>query len=280
MIDAGEPPRLMVVVAHPDDETFGCGSLLLHAAASGATTAVCCATRGEAGEPAPGSGVTREDLPAVRERELRTAARLLQVSRVDVLDFADSGMSGPAGPDTLAGAAFTDVRDQVRERLDDFQPHVLVTLDAGDGHRDHARIRDATLAAAQQAHWRVARLYLHCLPQALMRRWLEHMAREHPTSQHLDADVPGTPEDLITTVVETGRHLAERERAIAAHASQVSPYEGLPTDLRLAFLTTEHLRRVVPAWTGGNRERDIFPQVAVTARQDATSTPHHGSYRR
>src|SRR5690242_4937705 len=62
--------RLQVVVAHPDDETFGCGSLLLHAAAKGATTSVVCATRGEAGEGAA------DDLGAVRERELREAARV------------------------------------------------------------------------------------------------------------------------------------------------------------------------------------------------------------
>ncbi|GAA2358981.1 N-acetyl-1-D-myo-inositol-2-amino-2-deoxy-alpha-D -glucopyranoside deacetylase [Dactylosporangium salmoneum] len=258
MTSGDGPQRLMVVVAHPDDETFGCGSLLLHAAAAGATTAVCCATRGEAGEPAPGSGITNERLPAVRERELRAAAGLLQVSRVDLLDFADSGMSGPAGPETLVGAEFADVRDRVRERLEDFRPHVVVTLDAGDGHRDHARIRDATLAAVAQSRWQVARVYLQCLPQALMRRWLEHIAREHPTSQHLEGDVPGTPEELITTVVDTGKHLTERERAIAAHASQVSPYEGLPADLRLAFLATEHLRRITPEWRGGERERDVF----------------------
>src|SRR5512139_611845 len=142
---ADEPPRLMVVVAHPDDETFGCGSLLLHAAAAGATTAVCCATRGEAGEPAPGSGVSRQGLGAVREDELRAAAALLGVTRVDLLDFADSGMTGPAGPRTLVGAALAEVRDAVRQRLEDFRPDVVVTLDASDGHRDHARIRDATL---------------------------------------------------------------------------------------------------------------------------------------
>src|SRR5437763_11299620 len=70
-----DAPRLQLVVAHPDDETFGCGSLLLHAAAAGATTSVVCATRGEAGE----GGAA--DLGAVREQELRAAARLLGVQR-------------------------------------------------------------------------------------------------------------------------------------------------------------------------------------------------------
>jgi LmbE family N-acetylglucosaminyl deacetylase len=256
--DAGGPPRLLVVVAHPDDETFGCGSLLLHAAAAGAETAVCCTTRGEAGQPAPGSGVDQHQLAVVRERELRAAARLLGVRRLDLLDFVDSGMAGPAGTRTLVGAAFADVRAQVRARIEDFRPDVVVTLDASDGHRDHARIRDATLAAVDEADWKAARVYLHCLPQSLMRQWLEHLARENPSAQHLDVEVPGTPDELITTIVETEQHLADRERAIAVHSSQVSPYEVLPPRLRRAFLTAERLRRVVPAWVGGERERDIF----------------------
>lgn len=258
--------RLMVVVAHPDDETFGCGSLLLHAAAAGATTAVCCATRGEAGQPAPGSGVTGDRLADVREGELRAAAELLGVARVDLLGFVDSGMAGPAGPGTLVGAPFDEVRNRVRDSIETFRPHVVVTLDAGDGHRDHARVRDAALAAVEDARWRVERVYLHCLPQALMRRWLEHVARANPASQHLDAEVPGTPEELITTVVDTARHLPQRERAIAAHASQVSPYEGLPADLRLAFLTAERLLRVVPEWTGGPREADVWPGAQGRSR--------------
>ena len=260
MSDA-EAPRLLVVVAHPDDETFGCGSLLLHAAAAGALTAVCCATRGEAGEPAPGSGVRRSELASVREQELRAAAGLLGVTRVDVLDFVDSGMSGPTGAETLVGADAATVRGAVRQVLEDFRPDVVVTLDAGDGHRDHACIRDATVDAVDESGWAVARVYLQCLPQSLMRRWLEHLAQASPESEHLAlAEVPGTPDELVTTVVDTRRHLADRERAMKAHASQVSPYDGLPADLRREFLTADRLRRVRPAWTGGEQETDIFRQ--------------------
>jgi LmbE family N-acetylglucosaminyl deacetylase len=249
--------RLLVVVAHPDDETFGCGSLLLHAAAR-AETAVCCATRGEAGQPASGSGVRPGELGDVREVELRQAARVLGVTHVDLLGFADSGMAGPAAPGTLIDVPFDVVRDSVRERLETLQPDVVVTLDGSDGHRDHVRIRDATLAAVEGAAWHVERVYLHCLPRTLMRRWLEHVAREHPNSEHLTGEVPGTPDELITTVIDTTRQLPVREQAMACHASQLSPYGGLPEDLRLAFLTSERLRRVRPVWRGGERERDVF----------------------
>jgi LmbE family N-acetylglucosaminyl deacetylase len=250
------------VVAHPDDETFGCVAV---AARRGrwVTTAVCCATRGEAGRPAEGSGIRRTQLGPVREQELRTAARLLGVTRVDLLDFVDSGMSGGASRETLIGADFAEVRDRVMTCLTAFRPDVVVTLDASDGHRDHARIRDATLAAVAQARASVKRVYLQSLPQHLMRRWLDHVAAQSPGSEHLTADVPGTSEELITMVIDTERHLAAFERAMAAHASQLSPYEGLPADLRHAFLTREHLQRVVPAWSGGELERDIFPSANV-----------------
>ncbi|MGH8977796.1 MAG: PIG-L deacetylase family protein, partial [Acidimicrobiia bacterium] len=91
---------LLVVVAHPDDESFGCGSILAHAAATGYETAVLCATRGEAGE----SRVPTDDLAAVREAELRNAARILGVGTVRVLDHVDSGMKGEPAPGTLAAA--------------------------------------------------------------------------------------------------------------------------------------------------------------------------------
>jgi len=251
--------RMMVVVAHPDDETFGCGSLLLHAAAHGVETAVVCATRGEAGEPAPGSGVSQADLAAVRQQELIEAAEILGVSRVDMLDFRDSGMAGEPEPDTLVAAPMEQVRDVIRAVFEDFRPTIVVTLEGTDGHRDHLRMRDAMLAAVEVADAPIERVYLYALPQSRLKRWLDHLRRENPTMEHLDLGMPGTPDELVTTLIATPEHLEARERAIAAHHSQLSPYEGLPPDLRREFLTSEPLRRVMPAWEeGGPLETALF----------------------
>jgi LmbE family N-acetylglucosaminyl deacetylase len=263
-------PRVQAVVAHPDDETFGCGSWLLHAAAAGAVTAVCCATRGEAGEPPPGKGWRPAELAAVRERELREAAVLLGVERIDLLSFVDSGMTGPLAAGSLSGAPFEQVVSAVGQCVADFRPGVLLTIDDSDGHRDHTRIRDAALVAAQGVG--VPRVYLNCLPQSLLARWLAVMREQRPDIAYLDEDitVSGTPDADITTVADTTDHVAERERAIAAHASQTSPFDGLPPDLRQAFLGTAYARRVVPPWTGGSREEVLVSGADPSARGDPT----------
>ena len=241
-------PRLQVIVAHPDDESFGCGSLLLYAAASGMTTSVCCATRGEEGGE---DAVRGAELGRIREAELREAAAVMHVSRVDLLDFVDSGMSGEAPVGSLHAAGEGAVISAVRERISDFRPDILVTLDASDSHRDHVRMRDATIAAAQAEG--VPRVYLACLPRSLMRRWIDHMRTTRSGMEHLDADAAamGTPDERITHRIDASAHLAARDRAMAVHASQTSPYDGLPTDLREAFLSEVHLQQVIPPWPGG-----------------------------
>lgn len=235
--------RLQVVVAHPDDETFGCGSTLLHARSAGAVTAVCCATRGEAGEVADGVVVPPGGVGALREAELRAAADLLGVERVDLLDLRDSGMSGEAGPESLVGVEARVVRERVARAVDDFRPDVIVTLDGSDGHRDHARVRDVTVEVAAE---RDVPVYLQCLSRTLMRRWAEHMHRTHADSVYLALGELGTPDEEITHVVDTSELLRQRWTAIRAHRSQTSPFEGLPDDLAHAFLCREHLARVRP----------------------------------
>jgi LmbE family N-acetylglucosaminyl deacetylase len=235
-----EPPRLLVAVAHPDDETFGCGSLLLAAAGSGWRTTVVCATRGEAGEPRAGIDLGTRSLGEVREAELHEAAELLGVSDVRLLDLADSGMEGDPASDTLAATPLDDVRRRLADIVEAEAPDVLVTLDGSDGHRDHVVMREATLAVARE---QATPVFLQCLARSLMDRWVAHMTEVQPDLIYLRDAGLGTPDAEITLTIDTSAHYVARERAVAAHASQTSPFEGLPAELRRAFLTQEYLVR-------------------------------------
>ena len=77
-----------------------------------------------------------------------------------------------------------------------------------------------------------------------MDRWVAHMAEVRPGLAHLRGADLGTPDNEVTLTIDTEQHHEARERAMAVHASQTSPYEGLPTGLRRAFLTREHLVQV------------------------------------
>lgn len=241
---------MLVVVAHPDDETFGCGSLLLEAAET-MSTVVVCASRGEAGELAPGVEPPPEGLGPLREAELRAAARRLGVSAVALLGYADSAMSGPPSPGTICGEPLADLVIAVRRQIDEHRPRVVVTLDGGDGHRDHVRIRDAVLEATVGSEVPV---YLHSLPRSLMHAWLE----QRTGAEAYDLPDVGTPDEDVTTVIDTSRHYAARLEAIALHASQTSPFDGLTEDLRRRFLATDHLVRARPEWPGGAPETALL----------------------
>jgi N-acetyl-1-D-myo-inositol-2-amino-2-deoxy-alpha-D-glucopyranoside deacetylase len=232
--------RLLVVVAHPDDESFGCGSVLAHAAAAGHDTSVLCATRGEAGE----SRVDTDDLASLREAELRAAAQILGVGDVRLLGHADSGMAGDPLPGSLATADAASVAAEVGSVLDELRPDVVVTLDASDGHGDHAAIRDATLAAVDASLHPPASTYLWCLARSSMARWAAHMRTVTGADPYLSLPVLGTPDEDITTEVDVAAHLPTRWAAIRAHASQASPYDDLPPDLQHEFLAVDRLRLV------------------------------------
>ena len=231
--------RLLIVVAHPDDESFGCGSVLAHAARAGHDTVVLCATRGEAGE----SRIRTDDLAALREAELHDAARILGVDVVHLLDHVDSGMDGDPPPGTLAAADPTSVVDEVRSAIDELQPDVVVTLDASDGHRDHAVMRDATLAAVDTSRHQPSATYLWCLARSSMTRWAHHMRDIGGGEGYVEHEL-GTPDDDITTIVDVRAVLPTRWQAIRAHASQASPYDELPTELQEEFLATDRLQLV------------------------------------
>src|SRR5207344_3315590 len=96
------PRRAVGVFAHPDDEVFCAGGTMAMWAAAGASIAVVCATRGEAGQIRDATTAIRRTLGRVREGELRNACAHLGVSQVTMLDYVD-GTLGAIDPEALAG---------------------------------------------------------------------------------------------------------------------------------------------------------------------------------
>ena len=70
-------PSILLSFAHPDDESFFTAGISCEYTARGARVVLSCATRGEAGTAGDPPLATREELPALRERELRDAAAVL-----------------------------------------------------------------------------------------------------------------------------------------------------------------------------------------------------------
>ena len=247
-------PTLLAVVAHPDDETFGLGSVLLHAAAQGADTVVVCATRGEAGEVADGVALPVGGLAELREAELRVAAAALDVAAVELWELGDSGMDGDPPPGSLAEAAsqrpdelVAAVTDAVRRH----EPDVVLALDGNDGHRDHVAVREAVTAALAGGD---VPLYLWALPRSQARAWVRAKTDDPASAAYTENLELGTPEEVVTTVLDTSAHYVARCAAMTLHRSQRSPWDGIPEELRRTCLTADHLIRVVPGWTGGERE--------------------------
>jgi N-acetyl-1-D-myo-inositol-2-amino-2-deoxy-alpha-D-glucopyranoside deacetylase len=236
----------MVALAHPDDETFGVGGVMARAVEEGHRVVIVCATRGEAGEIAHPSLATPETLGAVRERELRDAARALGVTDVRFLGFRDSGMAGTpenGHPEALVNAAEELVVERLVREIRDVRPDVVVTFEPGGiyGHPDHVTISQrataAADAAADPAQWpdagrahRVSRLYYVALPKSVLREF--RSAADAAGVQWGLADAirieQAVDDGEIDAAVDVTRWIERKKAAVAAHATQLGTMQKMP----------------------------------------------------
>lgn len=243
--------RLVAAFAHPDDETFGMGGVMARAADAGIAVTVLCATRGEVGQIADPSLATPETLGAVREAELRAACAALGVHDVRFLGYRDSGMAGTPendDPRALVRADPAAVVARLVALFRELRPTVVVTFEPAGiyGHPDHvAMSRHVTAAVdALAPDERPARLFYVALPRSMLRAWKERVAASGldpgPLGE-LDADSAGTPDEAITASVDVTPWLAKKQRALAAHATQIDErLRSLPEEWRARMLTREH----------------------------------------
>src|SRR5512145_728782 len=85
--------KILLLLAHPDDETFGPGGTIAKYAREGAEVHLATATRGEAGMVGDPPLTDREHLGEVRTAELLAAAGLLGIAKVHFLGFRDGELA-------------------------------------------------------------------------------------------------------------------------------------------------------------------------------------------
>ena len=143
--------RLLLVHAHPDDESIGTGATMAKYAASGAHVTLVTCTLGELGEIIPPGlaalAAGRDDqLGGYRIGELNAAGRALGVTDHRYLGgpgrWRDSGMIGTSGnddPRSFWQANVEEAATALAAVIREVRPQVMVTYDDDGfyGHPDH-----------------------------------------------------------------------------------------------------------------------------------------------
>jgi LmbE family N-acetylglucosaminyl deacetylase len=237
-------PTLLAVLAHPDDEARIIGGTLAKYAAQGVSTSILCATRGERGSRGDPPLCSPEELPAVRERELRESCAILGVRSLRLLEYRD-GELPDAEPGRIIGEIF--------QAFEDWKPQVVITFgpEGRTGHPDHIAIHHFVTEAFRRARGPAtpAKLYSMAFPQSI---------REVITPRF-----PGQPDEIITVTVDVSPWLDVKRRAIAAHQTQVRPpFAHLPEARRWEILSREYYvlaKSRLPGPSGP--ERDLFDGI-------------------
>ncbi|MGA5650760.1 PIG-L family deacetylase [Streptomyces seoulensis] len=229
------PLTLMAVHAHPDDEATSTGGVLARYAAEGIRTVLVTCTDGGCGDGPGGAkpGEAGHDPVAVarmRREELEASCEVLKISDLEMLDYADSGMTGWASndaPDSFWQTPVAEGAARLAELMRHYRPDVVVTYDENGfyGHPDHIQAHRITMAALELTDL-TPKVYWTTVPRSQMARFGEvmrefggDMPEPDPAEAAALADI-GLPDDEITTWVDTTPYSDQKYDALAAHASQ------------------------------------------------------------
>ncbi|MGP4000926.1 N-acetyl-1-D-myo-inositol-2-amino-2-deoxy-alpha-D-glucopyranoside deacetylase [Streptomyces sp. 8N706] len=285
--------RLLLVHAHPDDETINNGATMAKYAAEGAHVTLVTCTLGEEGEVIPPAlahlAADREDaLGDYRLGELAAAMEELGVTDHRLLGgpgrYRDSGMMGVASndrPECFWRADVDEAAAHLVEVMREIRPQVMVTYDeqGGYGHPDHIQAHRVAMRAAELAAERAYRrdlgdphvidkIYWNCLPRSVVEAGFAKLRAESLEFAGIaePEDLPGVVEDAEVTAWIDGRpYAAAKTAAMRAHATQIAvdgPFFALSNDLGQPLLVEEHYRLVWGSPEGDLPENDLFAGVS------------------
>lgn len=276
---------ILVVLAHPDDETFGMGGTLALYAQRGVEVDLVCATRGEVGDVPEEMMKGYASVAELREHELLEATQIIGIKHVDFLNYRDSGMPGSpdnAHPQALAAAPLDEVAGKVVQFIRKYQPQIVLTFDPIGGYRhpDHIAIQRATEKAfyasgdskfypGEYPAFTPDKLYFHTMPKGLLRFGIflmKFVGRDpHKFGRNGDIDLASIAEVSfpVNAVINYLPVVEIREAAAACHASQGGTQitgAGIIGRIRRAFGAKDQFMRAYPPATR-HVEHDLFESI-------------------
>lgn len=255
------PGRLLAIYAHPDDEAFGAAGTFATFTDRGGRVTLVCATRGEVGEISDPAFAMPETLGSVREVELRGAMVHVGVTDIRFLGYRDSGMAGTAenqAPDNFINAGDADVVEVLVAIMREVEPDIVLSFgpDGVYGHPDHIKAyQTATEATARygESNGGVGpALYYNAVPRERIQAMAQRESGPFVNMTPEQLAQLGTPEELITTVLDVSSQYERKMAAILAHRTQISPegpWSDLPADQVRSFLTAERFRLTRQPWS-------------------------------
>ncbi|MEY4531250.1 MAG: hypothetical protein RLZZ156_1971 [Deinococcota bacterium] len=217
-------PSLLVVIAHPDDESFCCGGSLALLARQGVRTHVLCLTKGEAGTVPP-SILGNKRVSELRQLELIRACQILGTQPPRFLEYHDSGFRKPSAlANRLVDANIFAVAREVRSVIDQTKPDAILTFDPRGyyGHPDHIathRIVSAAFFSSASLTKPPKQLFYIMPSRAMLERF------NQAGFGNFDIDEYALPDPILT--LDTSLVIEQKRAAILAHQSQSHVGSGI-----------------------------------------------------
>jgi N-acetyl-1-D-myo-inositol-2-amino-2-deoxy-alpha-D-glucopyranoside deacetylase len=281
--------RLLLVHAHPDDETINNGVTMAKYAKDGAQVTLVTCTRGEEGEVlvaelANLASDKDDKLGEHREVELKDAMAHLGIADFRFLGapnkkWRDSGMMGTPQNDRTDVFWQSDLEESANELVKiilEIKPQVLITYDefGGYGHPDHIKAHRVAMRAAEIAEtngWKIEKIYWNTMPRSVIQMGIEKMKEvgsDFFGAESVD-DLPfAKPDELVTSVVHASEFVPQKLAAMKAHATQIAldgPFFALSNNLGLSVWGDEYYTIVkgekAAPFDENGRELDLFAGI-------------------
>jgi N-acetyl-1-D-myo-inositol-2-amino-2-deoxy-alpha-D-glucopyranoside deacetylase len=253
--------RILLVHAHPDDETINNGATMAKYAAGGAGVTLITCTRGEEGEVlVPGlahlASGDQDQLGTHREGELSLAMKELGITDfrflgAPLIKFRDSGMMGTEpnnNPDVFWQANIETASQYLVEIIEEVKPHIMITYDefGGYGHPDHIQAHRIAMRASEVANWQIQKIYWNTMPKSVLAQGIAKMKEigsDFFGAETVD-DLPFAKDDsLVTTLVDGSKFVDSKLAAMKAHETQIAldgPFFALSNNLGLQIWGDEY----------------------------------------